>query len=132
MSQAQRDAIDHLLRTGPLDLGGDVQVQRPIFEQMLTAHALPDDVVLTGGSLGEVSVVDIQIRDQTAELAVLFFHGGAYALVGSDGGRPRCRSRAARKRQGRVRRLPAGPGTPLSRGASGRPRRLPRAPEQWR
>ena len=43
MSQAQRDAIDHLLRTGPLDLGGDVQAQRPIFEQILTAHALPDD-----------------------------------------------------------------------------------------
>jgi monoterpene epsilon-lactone hydrolase len=28
MSQQQRDALDELLRNGPLDLGGDVKEQR--------------------------------------------------------------------------------------------------------
>ena len=44
MSQEQRDALDGMLREGPLDLGGDVLEQRPIFEKMMAAAPPPDDV----------------------------------------------------------------------------------------
>ncbi len=43
MTAQQRDMIDQILRNAPFDLGGDVADQRPLLEQMLTAHppALP-------------------------------------------------------------------------------------------
>ena len=39
MSRQQRDALDELLREGPLDIGGDVNIQRPLFEAMAGAQA---------------------------------------------------------------------------------------------
>lgn len=36
MSQEQKDALDRMLREGPLDLGGDVAQQRAIFEEMVS------------------------------------------------------------------------------------------------
>ena len=41
MSQEQRETLDQLLRTGPLDIGGDVGVQRPILDALMTSHPGP-------------------------------------------------------------------------------------------
>src|SRR4051812_22763200 len=80
MSQEQRDAVDQILRDAPLDLGGNVEEQRPILEQILTAHPLPQDVLISDGVVGGVPVVDICIEGRNADDVLLFFHGGAYAL----------------------------------------------------
>ena len=80
MSRQQRDALDQLLRGGPLDIGGDADVQRPIFEAMAGAQPLPDDVAVTHRSLGGIPVVEVEIAAiQTADV-IVYFHGGGYAL----------------------------------------------------
>jgi monoterpene epsilon-lactone hydrolase len=81
MSQEQRKALDGMLREGPLDLGGAVLEQRPIFEQMMAAVPLPDDVETSSGALGGIPVVTIDVKgiDEHGTV-ILYLHGGAYAI----------------------------------------------------
>jgi hypothetical protein len=62
VSQEQREALDGLLREGPLDLGGDVSQQRAIFDEMMAAIPVPDDVAASPGSLGGISVTELITR----------------------------------------------------------------------
>src|SRR5437763_1931778 len=80
MSQQQRDLVHQLLRDSPLDLGGDVPVQRPLLERMLTAHQPPDDVRTEQVVLGGIPAVTVDIAGVESEGVVLFFHGGVFAL----------------------------------------------------
>jgi monoterpene epsilon-lactone hydrolase len=45
MSTEQRQQLDDMLRTSPLDLGADLSEQRIICQEMMTAVPLPEDVV---------------------------------------------------------------------------------------
>jgi len=80
MTQQQRQALDELLRHGPLDIGGDVLEQRAIFHEMIASIPLPDDVKTTEGVLGGVPVVTIETPGNDPSTVVLYIHGGAYAL----------------------------------------------------
>ena len=80
MTQQQRQALDELLRHGPLDVGGDIAKQRGIFHEMISSIPLPDDVTATQGELGGVPVVTVETPDLDPSVVVLYFHGGAYAL----------------------------------------------------
>jgi acetyl esterase/lipase len=80
MSKYQRDTIDQMLRDAPFDLGGDVSVQRPLLEQMLTGHQLADDVRTTPGELGGVAVIFIEIADTEPTGVIFHVHGGGFAL----------------------------------------------------
>jgi epsilon-lactone hydrolase len=80
MSRQQRDALDQLLRNGPLDLGGDVAEQRVVFEKMMAAIPLQPDVTRSSGSLGEVPVVNVELADADPERVIFYLHGGAYAI----------------------------------------------------
>jgi monoterpene epsilon-lactone hydrolase len=97
MSKQQRDTVHQILRDAPFDLGGDVATQRPLLEQMLTAHPLPDDVRVSTGDLGGVPVIFIEIADAERTGGVLFHvHGGGFA-VGSARGSVGLASDLARK-----------------------------------
>jgi acetyl esterase/lipase len=80
MTQQQRQALDDLLRHGPLDLGGDLAEQRGIFHDMIASQPLPEDVTTTPGRLGGVPVVTVETPGNDPSAVVLYFHGGAYAL----------------------------------------------------
>lgn len=80
MSEQQREVLDQIMRNGPLDIGGDPEEQRAIFEQMLTARPLPDDVQITPGELGEVLTLTIEIEGQNSQAVLLWFHGGWYVM----------------------------------------------------
>ena len=80
MSQQQRQALDELLRHGPLDVGGDVAEQRVIFHEMTAAAPLPDDISAKQGELGGVPVVNVETPGHDPSVVILYFHGGAYAL----------------------------------------------------
>lgn len=80
MSQQQREFIDTLMRNSPLDLGGDITEQRVLLHQLLTSEPLPDDVVVTPDTLGGVPVLSVEIAGQKQEGAILYFHGGGYAM----------------------------------------------------
>ena len=96
MTAQQRDMIDQLLRNTPFDLGGDVAVERPLLEQMLTAQALPADVRVTPGDLGGVPVIFIDIAGAEPRGTIFHVHGGGFAL-GSAGAGAGLASGLARK-----------------------------------
>ncbi|MCL2419227.1 MAG: alpha/beta hydrolase, partial [Conexibacteraceae bacterium] len=80
MSKEQREAIDQMLRDAPFDLGGDVLVQRPLLEQLLTEHPLAQDVRATSGELGGVPVIFIEIAETEPQGVIFHVHGGGFAL----------------------------------------------------
>jgi epsilon-lactone hydrolase len=96
MTAQQRDMIDQLLRSAPFDLGGDVAVQRPLLEQMLTAQPLPADVRTTPGDLGGIPVIFIDIAGTDPRGTIFHIHGGGFAL-GSAAGSVGLASALARK-----------------------------------
>jgi epsilon-lactone hydrolase len=80
MSQQQRIAVNQMMAEFPLDLGGDAIEQRAVFERMMTARPLPDDVTATSGSLGGVSTLEIATADTRSDAVLLWFHGGWYTM----------------------------------------------------
>ncbi|GGF10891.1 alpha/beta hydrolase [Williamsia phyllosphaerae] len=80
MTDDQKRVVAEMLRTGPLDLGGDVHEQRRVLVEMFTAFPLPDDVVATPDRLGGVEVVSVEIAGVSTDDVVVYLHGGAYAL----------------------------------------------------
>jgi len=80
MTAQQRDMIDQILRSAPFDLGGDVDVQRPLLEQMLTSQPLPADVRTAPGDLGGIPVVFIDIAGVQPRGTIFHIHGGGFAL----------------------------------------------------
>ena len=80
MSQQQRDAINKMMGEFPLDVGGNAIEQRAVFEQMMTAQPLPDDVTTTIGSQGRVPTLDITTADTPSDAVLLWFHGGWYTM----------------------------------------------------
>lgn len=86
MTRQQRQALDELLRHGPLDVGGEIAEQRAIFHDMIASIPLPDDVSAKRDELGGVPVVIVETEglenpglEDPADV-LLYFHGGAYAL----------------------------------------------------
>jgi monoterpene epsilon-lactone hydrolase len=88
--------VDQILRDAPFDLGGDVTVQRPLLEQMLTSQPLPADVRTTPGDLGGIPVIFSDIADVEPHGTIFHIHGGGFAL-GSAGGSVGLASSLARK-----------------------------------
>jgi acetyl esterase/lipase len=80
VSREQREALDELLRDGPLDLGGDVSQQRAIFDEMMAAIPVPEDVTASPGSLGGIRVVDVTVSGADPAKVILYLHGGAFAI----------------------------------------------------
>jgi epsilon-lactone hydrolase len=85
MTAQQRDMVDQILRDAPFDLGGDVAVQRPLLEQMLTAQPLPADVRTTPGDLGGIPVTFIDIAGAEPRGTIFHIHGGGFALGSARG-----------------------------------------------
>jgi len=101
LSNEQRDALDELLRAGPLDLGGDVQQQRIIFEEMMAATPIPTDVTTTPGTLGGIPVVNVDVTGTDPGKVIFYIHGGGYA-IGSAAGSVGLASDLARRAGTRV------------------------------
>src|SRR3954453_18909140 len=80
MSRQQREALDQMMRNGPLDIAGDPAEQRAVFERMLTARPLADDVTATPGVLGGVPVLTIEADGASTDTVLLWFHGGWYVM----------------------------------------------------
>jgi epsilon-lactone hydrolase len=80
MSKNQREAIDQMLRDASFDLGGDVVVQRPLLEQMLTGQPLAHDVSTTSGELGGVPVIFMEVGETEPNGVIFHVHGGGFAL----------------------------------------------------
>ncbi|MFF6992056.1 alpha/beta hydrolase fold domain-containing protein [Streptomyces sp. NPDC010273] len=81
MTRSQLNAVSDLLQNSPLDLGGDVEKMRHVFEEMLGSAPLPDDVRTRSIELGSVPAVEVRAGAAAPTgVTVLYFHGGAYAI----------------------------------------------------
>jgi epsilon-lactone hydrolase len=76
----QRDELEAMLRAAPLDLGGDVDEQRTIFDQMMAAIPIPADVQTSTASLGSIPAVNVDVAGADPAKVILYIHGGAYAI----------------------------------------------------
>ncbi len=80
MSLQQLEQLDQLLREGHLDLGGELVEQRQVMEEMMAAIPLAEDVETSEAELGGVGAVLVETDGAKVDRAVLYLHGGAYAL----------------------------------------------------
>ncbi|MER6030145.1 alpha/beta hydrolase [Streptomyces sp. NPDC001851] len=81
MTREQREQVRELRRNSPLDLGGDIDVQRPLFEQILSSQPVPTDAIVEKLDLAGVAALSVTISGAPQPVGTaLYFHGGAFAL----------------------------------------------------
>jgi len=80
VSDEQRENLDVILRRSALPVDGDVEVQRRLLRELLSAQPLPGDVTVTAGALGGVATAEITVDGVRSRRVVLYFHGGVYVM----------------------------------------------------
>jgi epsilon-lactone hydrolase len=80
MSIEQRENLDAILRQSALPVDGDVDEQRRLLRELLSAQPLPADVTVTAAALGAVPTAEITIDGIEPRHVVLYFHGGVYVM----------------------------------------------------
>jgi acetyl esterase/lipase len=80
VSTEQRETIDAILRQSAFPVGSDVDEQRRLFREAVSAAPLPADVTVTAGALGGVPTAEITVDGIEPRHVVLYFHGGVYVI----------------------------------------------------
>ena len=80
MSIEQRETLDAILRQSAFPDDSDVNEQRRLLRELLSAQPLPADVTVTGGELGGVPTAEITVDGIEPRHVVLYFHGGVYVM----------------------------------------------------
>ena len=80
MSTEQRENLDAILRQSAFPAGSDVNEQRRLLRELLSAQPLPADVTVTAAALGGVPTAEITVDGIEPRHVVLYFHGGVYVM----------------------------------------------------
>src|SRR5438309_8323199 len=80
MSTEQRETLDAVLRQSAFPLGSDVNEQRRLLREAISAQPLPVDVTVTATALGGVPTAEITVDGIELRHVVLYFHGGVYVM----------------------------------------------------
>ena len=80
MSTEQRETLDAILRQGAFPADSDVNEQRRLLKELLSAQPLPADVTVTAAALGGVPTAEITVDGIEPRHVVLYFHGGVYVM----------------------------------------------------
>jgi monoterpene epsilon-lactone hydrolase len=80
MSAEQRETIDAILRQSAFPAGSDVNEQRRLLREAVSAQPLPADVTVSAGALGGVPTAEITVDGIEPRHVVLYFHGGVYVI----------------------------------------------------
>ncbi|MDX6591941.1 MAG: epsilon-lactone hydrolase [Gaiellales bacterium] len=80
MSTEQRETVDAILRQSAFRVGSDVNEQRRLLRELVSAQPLPADVTVTAATLGGVPTAEITVDGIEARHVVLYFHGGVYVI----------------------------------------------------
>jgi monoterpene epsilon-lactone hydrolase len=81
VSREQAAAIAQSLRDSPFDPGGDAVEQRVLFARLMATRPRPAGVVTSELRLGGTPAIGISTGDPRPDQpAVLYFHGGGYAV----------------------------------------------------
>ena len=80
MSTEQRETLDAILRQSAFPVGSDVNEQRRLLRELLSAQPLPADVTVTAAALGGVPTAEITVDGIEPRHVVLYFHSGVYVM----------------------------------------------------
>jgi monoterpene epsilon-lactone hydrolase len=80
VSIEQRENLDAILRQGAFPADSDVDEQRRLLRELLSAQPLPADVTVAEAALGGVRTAEITVDGIEPRYIVMYFHGGVYVL----------------------------------------------------
>ncbi len=80
MSIEQQQTLDAILRQSAFPPGSDVNEQRRLLRELLSAQPLPAEVTVTAAALGGVPTAEITVDGIEQRHVVLYFHGGVYVM----------------------------------------------------
>jgi epsilon-lactone hydrolase len=81
MSQPKKTFPELLEKANvPPESLGDMTVLRPVYEEFMLQAPTPSDVSITEVELGGVLALEFCAPDAAADAALLFFHGGVFAM----------------------------------------------------
>jgi acetyl esterase/lipase len=80
VSTEQRETLDAILRQSTFPADADVNEQRRLLRELLSAQPLPADVTVTAAALGGVPTAEITVDGIEPRHAVLYFHAGVYVM----------------------------------------------------
>ena len=80
MSTEQRETLDAILRQSAFPVDSDVNEQRRLLRELLSAQPLPADLTVTAAALGGVPTAEITVDGIDPRHVVLYFHGGVYVM----------------------------------------------------
>ena len=87
MSTAQRENLEAILRQSAFPADIDLNEQRRLLKELISAQPLPADVTVTAATLGGVPTAEITVDGIEPRHVVLYFHGGVYVTRGRLPGR---------------------------------------------
>jgi len=80
LSTEQQETLDAILRRSAFPADSDVNEQRRLLKELLSAQPLPADVIVTAAALGGVPTAEITVDGIEPRHVVLYFHGGVYVM----------------------------------------------------
>src|SRR5438132_2089217 len=80
MGTEQRETLDAILRQSAFPVGSDVNEQRRLLREAISAQPLPPDVTVIATTLGGVPTAEITVDGIEPRHLVLYFHGGVYVM----------------------------------------------------
>jgi epsilon-lactone hydrolase len=80
VSTEQRENLDAILRQSAFPADIDLNEQRRLLRELISAQPLPADVTVTAAALGGVPTAEITVDGVEPRHVVLYFHGGVYVL----------------------------------------------------
>jgi acetyl esterase/lipase len=80
MSTEQRQTLDAILRKGALPPDADVNEQRRLLRELISAQPLPAEVNVIPAELDGVPTAEVTVDGVEPRHVVLYFHGGVYAI----------------------------------------------------
>jgi len=80
VSTQQRENLEAILRQSAFPADIDLNEQRRLLRELISAQPLPADVTVTAATLGGVPTAEITVDGIGPRHVVLYFHGGVYVL----------------------------------------------------
>src|SRR5213592_1005173 len=80
VSTEQRETLDAILRQAAFPVDSDVNEQRRLLRELISAQPLPADVTVTAAAPGGVPTAEITVDGIEPRHVVLYFHGGVYVM----------------------------------------------------
>jgi len=80
VSTEQRETLDAILRQSAFPADSDVNEQRRLLKELLSAQPLPADVIVTAAALDGVPTAEMTVDGIEPRHVVLYFHGGVYVM----------------------------------------------------